>query len=224
MEKELELYNRNGYLILENCVPIDVLSYLKKYTLILKERMISNPDFETFTKPNGSGYYGRWHDMASASPLASESENKKLFDIYTSKMMYEISVKYLQTEEVYLFNDQVVVKLPQEEFLYESHRDNEYGPYPVRQDLKTMNCMLVLDNFSDENGAFHIKNKDTRQWESVSLFEGDILVMDGNTYHKSGKNKSDSHRRVYICHYSCESTRKDFGKGYYHERFTTGQF
>ena len=144
-----------------------------------------------------------------------------LFDVYTSRLMYEICTLYLMTDEIYLFNDQVVVKLPSEDFSYESHRDNQFGPYPNRYDLKTLNCMLVLDDITDENGGFHIKNKNTRQWDSVSLFEGDILVMDGNTYHKSGNNKSDSSRRVYICHYSCESIGENFGKGYYHERFTT---
>ena len=227
MEKELVYFNKkyksfrkNGYDILSNQVSNKTLYYLKKYTLELKNRMISNPNFETETKLNGSGIFGRFHDMASSSPLANDSENKKLFDVYTSRLMYEICTLYLMTDEIYLFNDQVVVKLPSEDFSYESHRDNQFGPYPNRYDLKTLNCMLVLDDITDENGGFHIKNKNTRQWDSVSLFEGDILVMDGNTYHKSGNNKSDSSRRVYICHYSCESIGENFGKGYYHERFT----
>ena len=221
LEKSLDKYNKNGYIILEDILSDDTLHYLKEYTLVLKNRMISNPHFETFTKPNGSGYYGRFHDMASSSPLADDSENEKLFDIYTSKMMYDISVKYLQTNEVYLFNDQVVVKLPNEPFHYESHRDNQYGPFPNRSDLKTMNCMLVLDDFSDENGGFEIKNKDTDKWDSVYPKEKDILLMDGNTYHKSGINKSDNPRAVYICVYSTESIGKDFDKGYYYETFTS---
>jgi len=84
-----------------------------------------------------------------------------------------------------------------------------------------MNCMLVLDDFSDENGGFEIKNKDTDKWDSVYPKEKDILLMDGNTYHKSGINKSDNPRAVYICVYSAESIGKDFDKGYYYETFTS---
>ena len=39
--------------------------------------MRSHPQFETETKPNGSGVYGRFIDMASSFPLADDIENKK---------------------------------------------------------------------------------------------------------------------------------------------------
>jgi len=212
-------FHRHGYDILPNQVPRETIDYLKSYTLELKERMISHPQFETETKPNGSGVYGRFIDMASSFPLADDSENKKLFDVYTSQLMYEICNFYLMRDEFYLFNDQVVVKLPNEDFSFEPHRDNQFGPHPNRWDLKTLNCMMVLDDINDKNGGFQVRNRKTRKWDILNLLEGDILVMGGNTFHQSGNNKSDSPRRVYIGHYSSESIGKNFQKGYYYNRF-----
>lgn len=212
-------FHTNGYDILSNEVPRETIDYLKSYTLELKNRMISNPKFETDTKPNGSGVYGRFHDMASSSPLADDSENKKLFNVYTSQLMYEICKFYLMRDKIYLFNDQVVVKLPNEEFSFEPHRDNQFGPFPNRWDLKTLNCMIVLDNIDDDNGGFKVKNRNTLQWDDLKLLQGDVLVMDGNTFHQSGKNNSNLPRRVYIGHYSTEPIGKNFQKGYYYKRF-----
>ena len=92
-------FHSHGYDILSNQVPRETIDYLKSYTLELKERVISNPQFETETKPNGSGVYGRFIDMASSFPLADDSENKKLFDVYTSQLMYEICNFYLMRDE-----------------------------------------------------------------------------------------------------------------------------
>ena len=55
-------FHSHGYDILSNQVPRETIDYLKSYTLELKERVISNPQFETETKPNGSGVYGRFID------------------------------------------------------------------------------------------------------------------------------------------------------------------
>jgi hypothetical protein len=215
-------FHTNGYDILTNKVSRETIDYLKSYTLELKNRMISNPQFEKNTKPNGTGTYGRFHDMASSSPLADDSENKKLFNVYTSQLMYEICKFYLMREKFYLFNDQVVVKLPKEPFHFEPHKDNQFGPtgpFPNRWDLKTLNCMIVLDDINDKNGGFKVKNRNTLQWDDLKLLQGDVLVMDGDTFHQSGDNKSDSPRRVYICHYSTEPLGKNFKRGFYFKRF-----
>ena len=87
--------------------------------------------------------------------------------------------------------------------------------------IKTMNCMIVLDDFTDDNGAFYIKNIHTDSWDTIYPKVGDILLMNGDTYHKSGNNISENSRAVYICVYSTEPFGKNFDRGYYYERFTS---
>ena len=59
--------------------------------------------------------------------------------------------------------------------------------------------MLVLDDFTNENGLYK-STKD--EWISLFPEKGDILLMNGNTLHKSEKNKTNEPRRAYLCVYS----------------------
>jgi ectoine hydroxylase-related dioxygenase (phytanoyl-CoA dioxygenase family) len=212
--------NKIGFDVLKNQIPKNIIEYLQDYTLVMKDRVMTKLDGKdnVQTKPIGSGNYWRGVDMASKFPLANDKENQKLFDIYTSNLMYDIVKKYIP--DPYLFNDQVVVKLPKEDFEFPEHRDNQYGPKPNDDKLLTINFMLVLDDITSNNGGFSVKNKITNEWISLELKIGDIVLIDGNTYHKSGKNRSDSPRRVYICVYTNEPIGTNFQKGFYCEKFT----
>ena len=197
--------------LLKNKIPQNIIEYLQEYTLEVKKRI---KPYEGRPKSNGSGVYWKGLDMASKCPICSHLENKKLFDIYTSKFMYDIITEYIPNP--FLFNDQIVVKEPHEEFDFEPHRDNQYGPHPNDESLLTINCMLVLDDFTKENGAIKVYNEG---WLTLYPEKGDILLVEGNTLHSSEKNISNYPRRAYLCVYSNKSIGKDFQNGFYYERF-----
>lgn len=199
------------YKLIENIVPSDVVSYLQDYTLEIKDRIkpyIGKP------KSNGSGVYWQGLDMASKCPISSDLENKKLYDVYTSQFMFDLIKEYIP--DPFLFNDQIVVKDPNEEFEFTSHYDNQFGPTPDDKELTTINCMLVLDDFTDSNGAIEVYDD---EWIRLHPKVGDILMIDGFTLHRSFKNNSDSIRRAYLCVYSNKSIGKDFQKGFYYNKF-----
>ena len=199
------------YKLIENIIPSDIIEYLQSYTLKVKERIKLH---EGKPKSNGSGTFWKGLDMASSCELSSDEENQKLYDIYTSKFMYDIITPYIPTP--YLFNDQIVVKEPYEEFAFESHRDNQYGPFPNDEELLTINCMLVLDDFTEENGGISVLDD---EWITLYPKVGDILMIEGNTYHSSKTNWSNQPRRAYLCVYSNKSIGKGFKKGFYYEKF-----
>tara|TARA_Y100001954_G_C15784005_1_gene591479 strand:- start:688 stop:1299 length:612 start_codon:yes stop_codon:yes gene_type:complete len=199
------------YNIIENIIPTDIVEYLQEYTAEIKQRI---KEHEGKPKSNGSGIYWKGLDMASSCDLSSKEENKKLYDIYTSKFMYDIITSYIPTP--YLFNDQIVVKEPNEEFSFEPHRDNQYGPFPNDEELLTINCMLVLDDFTKENGAISILDD---EWITLYPKVGDVLMIEGNTLHSSKINLSNHSRRAYLCVYSNKSIGKNFQKGFYYEKF-----
>ena len=62
--------------------------------------------------------------------------------------------------------------------------------------------MWALTNVSKESGALEIKNKDTGEYDLVEAKAGDIIAIDGNTYHRSDHNKTDKIRAMYACVYS----------------------
>jgi hypothetical protein len=199
------------YKIIKNIVPELIISFLQEYTLELKSRL----DVNTLENKNiGSGTYWKGIDMASSFPLATSKENLKLFNVYTSRLMYNIITEYIPSP--YLFNDQIVVKMPGEDFQFEPHFDNQFGPSPEDKDLITINCMLVLDDFTDNNGAIRVFDN---EWITLYPKKGDILMIEGNTLHASSNNNSDLPRRAYLCVYSNKSIGKDFQKGFYYETF-----
>lgn len=199
------------YYTFKNWIPQDVIQYLREYTSELKKR---NEPMIGSSKPIGSGTYWQGIDMASSYPLASDEENQKLFDVYTSKFMYDTVTTLLK--DPYLFNDQIVVKEPYEDFQFEPHFDNQFGPYPGDESLVTMNFMLVLDDFTPENGGISVFDE---EWITLYPKTGDILMIEGNTLHASAKNNSAHPRRAYLCVYSNRPIGEGFQQGFYSNKF-----
>ena len=89
--------------------------------------------------------------------------------------MYDIITEYIPNP--FLFNDQIVVKEPHEEFDFEPHRDNQYGPYPNDETLLTINCMLVLDNFTNEKATVNVVDFTNIKSDKLTLYN-DILFSE----------------------------------------------
>ena len=199
------------YKIFEQAIPQETLTYLQEWTLFTKELCES---YQGKSKANGSGIYWQGLDMASQLPLATEQQNQKLFEVYTSQWMYNLVVQFIP--KPYLFNDQIVVKSPNEQFDFQPHRDNQFGPLPNEPDLVTQNFTLVLDDFTEENGALQVW--ENKQWHKLLPKAGDIVMIEGNTIHKSEINKTEKPRRVYICHYT-DRAMGNFKQGFYQTVF-----
>ena len=200
------------YKVFKQVIPQDTLSYLQDYTLFVKEL---TEFFQGKPKSNGSGKYWQGVDMASSLPLATDIQNQTLFDIYTSDWMFKLVTQFIP--KPYLYNDQIVVKMPGEEFEFQSHTDNQFGPLKEDKTLVTQNFMMILDDFTQENGALKVRG--TTQWQELLPKAGDIVMIEGNTPHYSGKNKSNKPRRVYLCHYADRQMGKDFQSGFYYQEF-----
>ena len=201
------------YKVIEQAVPSDVVKYLQYYT---NEAMCKTKNHQGSAREKGSGIYWGGICMASSLPLATDEENKKLFNIYTSDFMYNIITEYIK--EPYLFNDQIVVKDKNVNMTFDSHCDNDLGPFPGDKSLLTINCMIVLDDFTDENGTIEVYNGES--WIKLYPKTGDIVLIEGNVFHRSSPNTTDMPRRAYLCIYSNKSIGKNFKSGFYYQKFT----
>ena len=122
--------------------------------------------------------------------------------------MIDIAKKLLNTEDVWLYNDQVVVKLPNDNFGFEEHTDNSIGGN-FNEGGNTINMSVILTDFTDENGTLQLR--DTKIYPKA----GDIVVIHGDTPHQSNPNKSDKPRCLYACVYS---DKQIIFKNFYKER------
>lgn len=155
-----------------------------------------------------------YHSDFPIVPCAAMYE-KDLNIVYKSEKMYDIASKLLDTDDVWLFNDQMVYKLPNDGMSFVSHYDNQFGPFPDGS-ITTINCCIILDDIDQQNGGLSVKNRDNGKWVKLSPKAGDIVCIDGDTLHKSGENRSDSPRGLYACVYSKAPIHF---QQYYKERF-----
>jgi hypothetical protein len=192
----LEKFKEAGWVHLKGALPITEVEKAQRITIQLKQRLIDLGLIGT-EKEFGTKMYWSGLDMAGM-------ESRELYDMYTSSAMYEIASLFLEAQP-YLFNDQIVVKLPNENFEFSPRYDNQYGPDPeaaLKGDFKTITCAWILDDFKMCNGPIHLQHKQSGVWSTPLPRVGDMLIWDGNTVHKSGINKDINPRRIWLNVYS----------------------
>jgi len=210
-ERHLEEYKNHGFTIVENYITPEELKIAQWETLKLK-RWLNIYNMEGKPRDIGTGRY--WKGIECAATMSP-----KLMQLYTSKKQYETATLFLETDEIYLFNDEVVVKYPNDGWEFMNHTDNEWGPDPEaakRREYRSVNICWMLDDITSNNGGmtFRSKKKITIPYTKA----GDVIVFDGNTEHWSSVNKSKKIRRCWATVYTTKNIG-DFEKGFYTERF-----
>ena len=128
-------------------------------------------------------------------------------------------------DTVYLFNEQYVVKAAERGMKFGWHQDSGFIPYAHAPYLT---CWIALDDVTEANGTVyllpysragtrdvveHVREEETN--DLVGYFGDDpgdpVLVPAGSTacfsstvFHRSGPNRTDSMRRIYLAQYSSE--------------------
>ena len=191
----LDNYHKQGYAVIPKVFTEDEIDFIYDDALTLREMAYSITG---------------WLGFGCASYFS-----KTLFNFYTSRKFYELSRKILG-EEVYLFNDELVVKHPNDSFEFKPHYDNWFGPNKDNK-IHTVNCYVVLDDITPDNGPVYIldnylnpkKDIDESGFirkpisklykEYMYLNKGDVLAVRGDTFHGGDVNTSDDIRAAYAC-------------------------
>ena len=136
--------------------------------------------------------------------------------------------------DVYLFNEQVVVKAPQLGDSFAWHQDSGYIRFEHKPYL-TLWC--ALDDSTRDNGTVFIIPRDIRQdttvnphqWDTaganlvgyfgdeagelVEVSAGSVVAFSSVTLHRTGANRTDRSRRALVCQYTAEPLlRPDTGR------------
>ena len=192
---DLDHYKQKGWVIIEDAIPTEYLQIVKEKGLYLREN---------------SNKFSTWKGVSCASKHA-----KELWDCYTAPFMYEIAQQILG-DQIWLFNDQIVYKLPNDGMDFQPHYDNQYGNENKNGQIHTINCSWILDDFLVDNGTLSLLNKDNEEWVKIYPQAKDIVVINGNTIHSSKRNRSNKERGLYACVYSESPITLD---GFYKEKF-----
>ena len=192
---------------------MNITHYRQKGWVVIKYAL--NPHEVDMVKRNGEDMRLHAADYSTSSGISCAGIfDDRLFRSYTSDTMKELAREILG-DEVYLFNDQIVIKLPNDRLRFEPHKDNQYGPNSDGT-IHTVNMSWILDDFTEENGTLELQNQDDGEWVTIYPKKGDIVAIQGNTYHRSGKNRSIYSRGLYACVYTESPIHLE---GFYTQRF-----
>ena len=130
--------------------------------------------------------------------------------------MYNLATSLLGKEDIWLFNDQIVIKKPNDNFVFPEHTDDDVVSVNKDYKIETVNISVILDDFTNENGTLEILSQLTKNWVTTYPKKGDIVAIRGNTLHRSGENKSSESRGLLACVYTEEKLNVDM---FYTEKF-----
>lgn len=204
---DVQFYKKHGWVLIKNTIPVDTIKFIHDRGLELR-RWVE----DKVGTPCEFGPLIHWKGVACAGMYDAD-----LLSFYKSGTMTTIASQLLEKEEFYFFNDQIVFKLPNDEFGFDIHRDNEYGNENEDGSIHTVNMGVALNDFTDENGTLEIFDEEEAEWVKPYPSAGDILAINGETYHKSQPNSSQEPRGLYACVYSAEQINLH---NFYNDKYT----
>jgi len=128
-------------------------------------------------------------------------------------------------QDVYLFNEQYVVKAAERGMKFGWHQDSGFISYAHQPYLT---CWIALDDVTEANGTVyllpysragtrdvveHVRDEETNDLigyfgddpgEPVIVPAGSIACFSSTLFHRSGPNTTDHMRRIYLAQYSAE--------------------
>ena len=231
-EEQRELYQTEGYMIFEKVIPDDMLEMMRQ-------------ECSYFL-----GYIDARMDVAGKETMGITHRGKRYFigNVYRmspylwrflySDFMAEIARAALG-EEVYLFNEQWVVKGPEQGMKFSWHQDSGYvkGSDPNTTHKPYLTCWCTLDDVSEENGTVyllphsrggtkhqimdHEREEGTNDLVGykgddpgipITVPAGSVVAFTSYNFHRSGANTTPQMRRVYLAQYSAQPIMQSDGE------------
>lgn len=224
--EQVQQYHDQGFCVLKNVIPHAILENLRAecghYVDVMHEEM----------DRKGTDTLGISHRNSRYFISRRGLESAKLSEFLFSDLMAQVT-QALLGPNVYLFNEQFVVKSAEKGMKFAWHQDGGYvmahGGVPHTPYLS---CWCPLDDATIENGTVyilpfdragtreiqtHVREEGTNDQvgyfgndpgEPVEAPAGSIVAFTSATFHRSGPNTTDKMRRVYLTQYSSEPLRK----------------
>jgi ectoine hydroxylase-related dioxygenase (phytanoyl-CoA dioxygenase family) len=223
-EEQKELYGVEGYVIFERVIPDDILQMLREecsYFLGYKDAQMDSEGKTT----SGITHRGKRYFIANMYRMSLY-----LRDFLFSPVMAQITQAALGPD-VYLFNEQWVVKGPDQGMKFSWHQDSGYvkGRDKNTNHKPYVTCWCTLDDVNEENGTVYLlphsrggtdhtifdheqeqgtndlvgyKGEDPGM--AIKVPAGSVVAFTSYNFHRSGANTTPKMRRIYLAQYSSE--------------------
>jgi len=216
-DKQLEQYRREGYFILENALPSDLLRRIQDEAMRFKglfdERMReAGVTVWDISRLDNRYFIQSYHDQSDA-----------LKEYLFSGLMAEVCRATIGPE-AFLFLEQFVLKGPEVGMSFSWHQD---GGWWAPDTPAYVSTWLALDDMTEENGTIYVlpqSRMERRGWiahrpdpktndlvgyegndpgDPVLVPAGSLAVFSHQTLHRSGMNTTKNMRRSYLAQFSC---------------------
>jgi ectoine hydroxylase-related dioxygenase (phytanoyl-CoA dioxygenase family) len=218
-------FQEDGFFVLENVLPANDLEALRgecQRFIDERDREMDRLGVDTIDLDHrGSRYFVHAYGKSPAVERFLRSE-----------LMRQVATTALG-DAVYLFNEQYVVKAAERGMKFGWHQDSGFIPYTHRPYLT---CWIPLDDVDEANGTVyllpfsragtrnvveHVRDDETNDLvgyfgedpgDPVTVPAGSIACFSSTLFHRSGANKTDRMRRVYLAQYSAEPILNEDGQ------------
>lgn len=217
-EAHRQQYRDEGYFILEGVIPPDHVEMLReecaRYIKIIEDEM----------DRQGKDVIGINHRNSRYFISNRYKESPTIASFIFSDLMADVCRATLGPD-AYLFHEQYVVKAAEKGMKFGWHQDSGYVGHAHRPYLT---CWCTLDDVTEENGTVYIlpySRAGVREMVKHSREEGtndligyfgddpgvpvivpvgSIAVFSSVCFHRSGPNRTNKMRRIYLPQYSAE--------------------
>lgn len=221
-ETHKEQLNRLGYVVLHDLIDADVLNMLREECAYFVGYVDGS------MKARGRETYGITHRGKRYFISNRYRQSRRMADFLYGDLMAQITTAFLG-ENVYLFNEQWVVKGPEQGMKFSWHQDSGYVNFrdPDNVHEPYLTCWCALDDMSEANGTIYVMPHDragtrntvlphTREegsndligytgddpGELIEVSAGSIAVFTSTSLHRSTANTTPRQRRAYLAQYS----------------------
>jgi hypothetical protein len=231
-EQQRELYRGEGYMILPGIIPPDMLSMLREecsYYLGYYDSLMDAKGAQT----DNLSHRGKRYFINNRYRLSN-----RLWQFIFSDLMAQVATATIGSD-AYLFHEQWVVKGAEQGMKFSWHQDSGYVKWydPTTNHKPYVTCWCTLDDVSEENGTVyllphsrggtrgtiidHTKEASTNDLigytgsdpgDPIVVPAGSIVAFDSFVFHRSGPNKTDRMRRIYLPQYSVAPINRPDGK------------
>lgn len=212
-------YATDGCFLLPGIIPPEHLALLRRVCTAAIAEMDAEMDRQN-TTVLGINHKGKRYFVGQ-----SYRNHPDLGNFLFSDLLADIA-RLTLGENVYLHNDQYVVKSEKEGMKFSWHQDGSYVQARVGAHPECITCWCSLDEVSEANGTIYVLPasrfgrrelvehiKDAATNDRVGYFgsdpgdpvlapAGSIAVFSSTVFHRSGPNPSGQPRRAYLAQYA----------------------
>lgn len=231
---QTDSFRRNGYCVIPRAIPPADLPAMRAAADALVDAVRRGEPIGPSFLREGQSYEKAISTGSSRVFFSNRCEHFPALEGFCKGPIAAAIARSLLGPEVFLFNEQIVVKAPFHGGEFAWHQDSGYIAFPHRPYL-TLWC--ALDDATRDNGTVHVRACDLdappefikHRWSEqggefvgydgadpgqvVEVSAGSIIAFSSLTLHRTGPNQTAGPRRAYVCQYTAEPLlRPDTGR------------